>query len=70
MTRIYVARDGDRIDQIVFEHYGTLDVMTQVFDANPGIAALLDIPMGTELVLPDIDSAEIEQSTKLWTGAK
>lgn len=68
MSKKYIACDGDRIDQIVYEHYGTLDVLSQVFDANPGIAQYLTLPMGLEITLPDI-AVPTTDTGKLWSGA-
>lgn len=51
----YRTKDGDRLDQICYKHYGNLGVVEQVLDANPQLAAMPVIPAGILVKLPDIE---------------
>lgn len=55
----YVAIDGDRIDTIVYKHYGTLDdVLEAVIAANQQLPAILSA--GYIVYLPEVVIKPIE----------
>lgn len=59
MTR-YVTAQGEMLDAICKRHYGCERGATEaVLAANPGLAARGPVlPMGLEIVLPDLPPAE------------
>ena len=63
MTKIYIAKDGDRLDTIVYNHYGHLRFFEQVLSLNPKLAATLKA--GDKVLLPEIKERTKEQN-KLW----
>ncbi|WP_107824432.1 tail protein X [Campylobacter concisus] len=63
MTKIYIAKDNDRLDTIVYAHYGYLRFFEQVLALNPKLAATLKA--GDRVFLPEIKEKAKEQA-KLW----
>lgn len=54
----YLTRDGDMVDLIAFELYGTEEARDALFDANPGLADRgLLLPAGLVLDLPRFERA-------------
>lgn len=67
MATVYKTRDGDVLDAICCEYYGTEQVVTQVLDANVGLADIgVVYESGIDIILPDIDMPTEEQETSLW----
>ena len=66
----YKTSDGDIVDNIAWLHYGdqSPDVLRQVFEANPGLAARgVVLPAGVSIELPDVvKPATITQGVSLW----
>jgi len=63
MDKIYIATDGDRLDTIVYAHYGHLRFFEQVLALNPKLGATLKA--GDKVFLPEIKETTKEQA-KLW----
>ena len=63
MAKVYIAKDGDRLDTIVYAHYGHLRFFEQVLPLNPKLAATLKA--GDKVFLPEIREKAKEQN-KLW----
>lgn len=65
---IVIAQQGDTVDALCQRHLGdTAGVTEQVFDLNPGLAALGAIlPMGTRVELPDVQAKPEKPLIKLW----
>lgn len=63
MDKIYIAKDGDRLDTIVYAHYGHLRFFEQVLALNPNLAATLKA--GNKVFLPEIKE-KAEEQNKLW----
>lgn len=71
MAKSYRCVAGDRIDLIVLDHYGSLDMLPKVIASN--VHTLSKIPLilesGTTLFLPDMPKTEIAKAKKsgeLW----
>ena len=63
----YRTRQGDMVDAICRDHYGNEDLVEQVYDANPGLAAKGPIlPMGLVIVLPEIAVQSVQSPIRLW----
>lgn len=49
-----IATKGDRLDQIIYQYYGTLDVMNEVMMANVHLLRKAILDDGDKVNLPDI----------------
>jgi phage tail protein X len=64
----YTAKDGERLDSIVYAHYGTnlpegfAQALPQVVAVNAHLPAILNA--GDKVLLPDLDIPK--QEAKLW----
>ncbi|EAC1839728.1 tail protein X [Campylobacter lari] len=63
MSKIYIAKDGEKLDSIVYKHYGTLEYFDQVLMVNPKLEPLLKT--GDKIVLPVIKQKESKEDV-LW----
>lgn len=64
----YIAKEGERIDQIVYAVYGTLDVFNEVLEANIDLADKIELEAGDIVYLPDIkrDTTTLKDEKSLW----
>lgn len=68
-TKTIIAIQNDTIDYICWREYGrSSGVVEMVLEANPNIIEHgVLIPMGTEVILPDIETPQqTKQSIQLW----
>jgi len=64
MTQV-IANSGDRLDTIVYRHYGTLDYFEAVLAVNPKLSAILKA--GDVVLLPECGAnEEASEEAKLW----
>ena len=64
---IHRTIDGDMVDAICKDHYGTETVTQQVYAANPGLAAYGPIlPKGLLIELPDRPEPTVRKPIRLW----
>lgn len=62
---IYKAKDGERLDQIVYKHYGHLRYFETVLELNPKLEIILKA--GTLVNLPEFNEEKIPQKqVALW----
>ena len=62
---IYKAKDGERLDQIVYKHYGHLGYFETVLELNPKLEIILKA--GTLVNLPEFNEEKIPQKqVALW----
>ena len=69
MAQKYITSDGDTVDKIVWDQYGTTSngVVEQVYASNPALADLgAVLPMGVVIVLPVLAAPTITQGIRLW----
>lgn len=69
MSQTYVSSEGDTVDFIAWKFYGTQGgrVVEQVLEANKGLADFgPELPAGTEVVLPDINTSKDLAGVRLW----
>ncbi|EIQ8758108.1 tail protein X [Campylobacter coli] len=59
MSKIYIAKNNERLDSIVYKHYGTL----LYFNQNPRLEPLLKT--GDKVILPSIKIKESKEKA-LW----
>ncbi|MDV7271414.1 tail protein X [Thioclava sp. A2] len=63
----YRTNDGDMVDAICKAHYGSEEMTTVVYTANPGLAALGPIlPNGILIDLPDRAETTTRKPIRLW----
>lgn len=62
-----VATQGDRLDQIIYAHYGTLEVMNEVMMSNVHLMSKAILDNGDKVYLPDIKIPDkSETGVSLW----
>ena len=69
MVKTIHALQYDTIDAICWREYGrSSGIVEKVLEANPKLAELgVFLPMGTEVFLPDIETAQqIKHTIQLW----
>ena len=69
MSKTIIAIQNDTIDTICWREYGrSAGVVEMVLEANPSIIVHgVFIPMGTEVILPDIETPQQTKHTiQLW----
>ena len=63
----YTTKEGDVLDWIVWKHYGTTSVLSQVMEANPTIADE-HLSAGIEIKLPYFDTTQkVSNEVRLWS---
>lgn len=60
----YIAKDNDRLDTIVYQHYGTLDFFPLILDINSQLPPLLKA--GDVVFLPEVRLDENKEENALW----
>ena len=62
------AVQGETVESICYRHYGyTANITSQVYDINPGLAALgVALPIGTTIILPDVAVKNEIKINNLW----
>lgn len=64
---VYRTLEGDRLDTICHQHYGRVDVVHQVLEANVGLADRGPVyPSGVRINLPDITLPTTAKTVRLW----
>jgi phage tail protein X len=62
-----IATQNDRLDQIIYAHYGTLDVMNEVMMTNAHLMGKPILDNGDKVYLPDIKLPDqTESGVSLW----
>ena len=66
---IYTTKDGDVLDQICQEYYGsTSGIVEQVLEVNRHLELEPDVfNAGTKITLPEITANQETEIVKLWT---
>lgn len=62
MTK-YIAKDSERLDIIVYNHYGSLEYFEQVLSVNFGLGVTLKA--GDTVILPEF-KPKVTKQNKLW----
>jgi phage tail protein X len=71
MSKIYHAKDGERIDQIVYEFYGSTLPVKQVLEDNPHLLNKVTLNAGDKVLLNEfevnpIDNLPTSRGVALW----
>lgn len=61
---LYKAADKDRLDTIIYRHYGHLRFFEQVLAINPKLDTVLKA--GDVILLPEIKETTLKEQAKLW----
>ncbi|TQR29333.1 phage tail protein [Campylobacter sp. MIT 99-7217] len=63
MSELYIAKDNERLDSVVYKHYKSLENFEQVLELNPNLEPILKA--GDRIILPKFKLKEKEQEA-LW----
>jgi|GEM_PF-720833 len=66
------AREGEMLDALVWRHYGRLDVLPLVLEANRQLARLpvtqmLRLPAGTAVLMPALNDQPVLPLVRIWS---
>lgn len=63
----YTAKDGDRLDEIVYQNYGSLQPMDLVLIENSDLLSTTHLYAGDTVYLPDWEPPKAKTEAKrLW----
>jgi phage tail protein X len=71
-AQVLTAREGEMLDALVWRHYGRLDVLSLVIEANRHLARLpvaqmLRLPADTPVVLPALHDQPVLPLVRIWS---
>lgn len=61
----YTTQEGDRIDTLAAKFYGGMRGIAIIADANPAVPLSATFPLGTVLVIPVVEDAELTTNEDL-----
>ena len=69
---VVTAREGEMLDALVWRHYGRLDVLPLVLEANRQLARLpaaqmLRLPGGTPVLMPALTDQPVLPLVRIWS---
>ncbi len=69
---VLTACEGEMLDALVWRHYGRLDVLPLVIEANRQLARLpvvqmLRLPAGTPVFLPALSDQPVLPLVRIWS---
>lgn len=68
MPEWITARDGDVLDELIWQHYSRNDVIAAVLEANPHLAQLPPVlAAGLVIELPDLPLPVEAPVIRLWS---
>ena len=63
-----ITRDGDVLDDLIWQHYGRSDLLAAVLEANPTLAMLPPVlSAGLVIELPDLPLPVEAPVIRLWS---
>lgn len=71
-AQVLIAREGEMLDALVWRHYGRLNVLPLVLDANRQLARLpvdqlLRLKAGTPVFLPALNDQPVLPLVRIWS---
>jgi len=71
-TQVLTAREGEMLDALVWRHYGRIDVLPLVLEANRQLARLpvtqmLRLPGGTPVLMPALHDQPVLPLVRIWS---
>lgn len=68
LFRRVITRDGDVLDDLIWQHYGRGDVLAAVLEANPTLATLPPVlTAGLVIELPELPLPVEAPVIRLWS---
>lgn len=61
-----IAKTSERLDQIIYSNYGTLEVFGQVLEANPHLLKKEILEIGDIVYLPNVVLEKVKKEDVLW----
>lgn len=61
-----IAKTGERLDQIIYSNYGTLEVFGQVLEVNPHLLKKEILEIGDIVYLPNVVLEKVKKEDVLW----
>ncbi|MDR1120886.1 MAG: tail protein X [Dysgonamonadaceae bacterium] len=61
----YTTKSGDRIDALAYRFYGSPQGIQVIADANPDVPVTAVYPLGTILIMPILDDAQLTNKDDL-----
>lgn len=61
-----IAKTGERLDQIIYSNYGTLEAFEQVLEANPHLLKKEILEIGDIVYLPNVVLEKVKKEDVLW----
>lgn len=70
--QVIPAREGEMLDAIVWRHYGRVDVLPRVLEANRHlarrpVAQMLRLPASTPVFLPALSDQQLLPLVRIWS---
>ena len=71
-AQVVTVREGEMLDALVWRHFGRLDVLPLVIEANRQLARLpvaqmLRLPAGTSVFLPALNDQPVLPLVRIWS---
>jgi phage tail protein X len=71
-AQVVAAREGEMLDALVWRHYGRVDVLPLVLEANRQLARLpvmqmLRLPAGTAVLMPALNDQPVLPLVRIWS---
>ena len=71
-AQVLTAREGEMLDALVWRHYGRIDVLPLVLEANRQLARLpvpqmLRLKAGTPIFLPALNDQPVLPLVRIWS---
>jgi phage tail protein X len=63
-AQVLTAREGEMLDALVWRHYGRIDVLPLVLEANRQLARL---PGGTPVLMPALNDQPVLPLVRIWS---
>ncbi|MBE2985439.1 tail protein X [Campylobacter sp. RM9344] len=64
MDKIYIVSDNERLDTIIYKHYGTLENFAEILAFNSHLNAISRA--GDRVFLPEIKTEVVKKERSLW----
>lgn len=61
----YITKQGDRWDTIAFKAYGDASLVNGIIEANTSIVISPTLEVGTRVIVPILESGEIQIDSEL-----
>lgn len=71
-AQVLTAREGEMLDALVWRHYGRIDVLPLVLEANRQLARLpvpqmLRLKAGTPVLMPALNDQPVLPLVRIWS---